>query len=73
MSKAYEKLDLDMIWFKSDYFSPWDFARLMGEGFIAKAEAPLKNFDLLYSATSKTSLNDQLEHHCEKLQKEVSP
>lgn len=38
MSKAYEKLDLNMIWFMYDYFSPWDFARLMGKGFIAKAE-----------------------------------
>ena len=35
LSKTYEKLDLDMIWFTHDPLNPWDFARLMGEKFLA--------------------------------------
>ena len=60
LSKTYEKLDLDMIWFTHDPLNPWDFARLMGEKFVARMDSWSKAFPSTWRETFSIKSVDEI-------------
>ncbi len=61
LSRTYEKLDLDMIWFTYDPLNPWDFVKLMGERFVDRKDSWSKAFPSTWRETfSVRSVDDIL-------------
>jgi hypothetical protein len=62
LSKTYEKLDLDMVWFTYDPLHPWELARRRGDRFAVRADSWSKAFPTTWHEVFKVkSVDDVLE------------
>jgi len=62
LSKTYERLDLDMVWFTYDPLHPWNLAERRGDRFVARADSWSRAFPSTWRETfSVRSIDEVLE------------